>query len=72
MVVFLHPMAKRQNLSQPGSGLKINVLSNIAIDGAMRVMTYFKTINSRLFIMNMRQLIRSSNGHKVFLIVFLP
>jgi hypothetical protein len=67
---FFAPKGKTPKFKSTGSGLKINVFSSMENDGAMRYMTYFKTLNCRLFIMIMRQLMRSSNGHKVFLIVF--
>jgi hypothetical protein len=58
---------KKPNFKSTGSRFKINVLSSIANDGVKRHMTYSQTMKCRLFIMNMWQLIRSSNDHKVFL-----
>jgi transposase len=63
------PKGETPIIKSTGSRLKLNVISSLTRDGIMRFMTYFKTMNCRIFIQFMKQVIHSSAGQKVFLIV---
>jgi transposase len=63
------PIGQTPVIPTTGSRLKMNIISAIANTGILRFMTYVTSMNCRLFIDFMRNLIKSSNGAMVFLIV---
>ena len=52
-----------------GSRLCMNVIAAVTNTGIMRYMTYCKTMNCKMFISFMKQLIKSAKGTMVFLVV---
>ncbi|MDR2459247.1 MAG: transposase [Deltaproteobacteria bacterium] len=60
---------KAQIIKSTGSRLRLNVISSLAKDSVMRFMTSLKSMNFKIFIKFMKQLITSSSCKKVFFIV---
>ncbi|MDR2460133.1 MAG: transposase [Deltaproteobacteria bacterium] len=63
------PKGKTPIIKSTASRLRLNVISSLAKDGVMRFITYLKSMNCKIFIKFMKQLIKCSSGKKVFLIV---
>jgi transposase len=63
------PIGQTPVVKTSGTRFKTNVLSAISPDGLMRYMTYNVSMNARLFITFMANLIKSAHGAKVFFIV---
>lgn len=63
------PIGQKPIIKINGSKYKINIISAISPSGLMRYMTYVSSMNSKLFIKFINQLLASANGSMIYFIV---